>query len=248
MWDASNKSTSQSCTAFHKKKTDLLSVEYSNYIRKDVLNYLDQYPMRKSTQNPKKGSPNCRNKVSSAQEARRRKAPSPPDYNAGAKGRDGLKRKSPLCRLGPICKCAAKPCVEFITSPTGLKLTLPKSKSPGLSPKISDGTGKSSEYHPSIVDSSVQKDSVLYSYDSAESGSTKRAESNEVFTFENLPLNNLLAKEGQNSCENDPECIISINDNSVFYKEYVPPWKIYKVSPTKTIILQVFSLVQRLGG
>lgn len=233
-----NRSSSQSCTAFHKKKTDLLSVEYSNYIRKDVLNYLDQYPMRKSSQKPKKGSPNQRARVSSA-EVIKRKVPSPPDYNAGVKTRERPQTsKSPLCRLGPICKCGTKPCAEFITSAAGLKLTLPKAKTPAVSPMVSAGTGRSSDFHQSTAESSIKKDSLLESsVVSLGSGYSKESESHEVFTFENpigtqdntIGLSDVLTNFGPVSYENAPACILSINTYSII-KEYVPPWKIYKVS------------------
>lgn len=247
MWDAFYNRSSQSCTAFYKKKTDLSSVEYRNYIHKDVLNYLDQYPMRQSNQKLKKGTPNTRNRASSSQETRKRKVPTPVDCNAGFRPKEGQKPTrpitSPLCKIGPICKCAFKPQEDFVTSPRNLKLTTPPSKSEKTSQKISQDTKKSTEHHCSTRESQLTKSSVRssflrdvcshYSKDIESTDSTTQYETSikteTSAKTENIRTDAIFGITYSGSCENDPICAEPVTEPHISNKEYVPPWRIYKV-------------------
>lgn len=209
MWDAFyNSNYSQSCTVFCKKKTDLLSVEYTHYIHKDVLNYLDQYPMRQSNQKLKKGSPKNRSKQSKT------KAPT----------------KEPICKIGPVCKCLVKPKEEFVTSPTCLKLTEPARRTEKQSLIASTEVQKSSgdpdvESHNHKTEERVGSNILrvtdsLYS-DLNEYNCRDHQEHSKI--IENSEIH-----DHEPPCVKLAVCEVSLQEYS--FKSYVPPWKTYKVS------------------
>ncbi|CAH1119743.1 unnamed protein product [Phaedon cochleariae] len=108
MWDAFLDRTSQSCTvvntseakSFFKKKNDLLSVEYLNYIHKDTLSYLDHYPMKNSKVETKK--------VQNAQKKKPTK-PVPVYYRVQVEAADQKRPKTvPKCKGTEECKCGVK--------------------------------------------------------------------------------------------------------------------------------------------
>nr|XP_023027782.1 calpain-A-like isoform X1 [Leptinotarsa decemlineata] len=110
MWDAFLDRSSQSChvgfnnsRSHYKKKNDLLSVEYLNYIHKDILSYLDHYPMKNSKVKPKKITPRTN------QEQKKSVKPVPAYFRVNVEAQD-LKRPTPvpLCKASKNCKCGPK--------------------------------------------------------------------------------------------------------------------------------------------
>lgn len=243
MWDSSYNKTTKSCTAFHKKKTDLLSVEYRNYIRRDVLNYLDQYPMKKSSNKPKKGSPNSRNRLYITKAIHAPPKPSPSQGVKSIEGQNPKRNATRLsCSIGPICKCADKAVVEFTTIPANLKLPVPLGKILATPATASTNTRKSSGYSKSetpresksnLTDSPCSTLSIEFDNKSKEFYDTVAyARKDSSITAEHIDeITEYPSKNLQPSfCQNFPPCAETAIDNSSELKKYVPPWRIYKVN------------------
>ncbi|KAG5888428.1 hypothetical protein JTB14_020203 [Gonioctena quinquepunctata] len=113
MWDAFLDRTSQSChVGFHntggnhyKKKTDLFSVEYINYIHKDILSYLDHYPMKHPKEKPNKIIP----RANAGREQRKIGKPVPVYFKVDVEAKDYKGLSSvPYCKHTKNCKCGPK--------------------------------------------------------------------------------------------------------------------------------------------
>lgn len=248
MWDAFYNKSSQSCTSFCKKKTDLLSVEYRNYIRRDVLHYLDQYPMRQSNQKTKKGSPNTRNKR--PQSVQNAKPLLPIDCKAGIRPKDLQKPTNtlnPLCKIGTICECNLKPKKVIKKAPKCLKGTSQSQSDKNAKRTLATDSNnsdpvsqhsKGAQSHIKSEVSSCLKDSVdfaLYdhlvmSYETSqkEEELSQKLEDSSQKVFDSMHKGDEQSV-GTNSvsCKNYPVCEQSIEKISPH--AYVPPWKIHKV-------------------
>lgn len=246
MWDAFYNRSSQSCTAFYKKKTDLASVEYKNYIHKDVLNYLDQYPMRQSNQKPKKGTPNARIKASSPRHVKAVKPSTAVDCRAGFSSREGPKPEKPavitpnICKIGPLCKCAVKPQKNVVTSPNNLQLTVPPRKlqktvvqkvsSPIKSKPVKEATRISEisqRSHLTDVDFSGSRNDG--SADLSHSEATVRTDENRKSTRDSSIRGFFGITNQEDFADSCANVCPSVDEQSVSLKQYIPPWKIYKV-------------------